>query len=207
MKQDITDCEIHDLCSKFDAEVREEASYVLWCIWKETSTLQECIGALVDDEELFTALKLAHPRGEYDTIRNWHRAFTNKVFDCEKELNFSTEKPLKSSLNKDASIEAEIHTLLSELQPTMKKLVDGEITLPIWTPSFVDSAVASHLTSLKIPCLKGKPNLLLHDLGSFKKDPVLEKRLNNVFMPNNHTFVVSFLSLAENLIFRVIGFL
>ncbi|KAH9475550.1 hypothetical protein JR316_0012665 [Psilocybe cubensis] len=177
MKQALTDQEIHNLCSKFDVEVREEASYILWCIWKERHTdrasLQDCISALVDDDDLFIALQSAHSSGIYDVIRNWK------------------QKPLKHSVNKDASIEADIRVILSELHPTMKKLVDGEITLPIWTPDFVDSAVSSHLTNLKIPCLKGKPNLLLHDLGSFKNDPMLEKRLKNVFMPNNHTFLVN----------------
>jgi len=74
----------------------------------------------------------------------------------------------------------------------MKKLVDGEIALPLWTPSSesdLDPEIVDHLTSLSIPCLKGKPNLLLHDLGSFTRDPILDKRLKNIFMPNSHTWV------------------
>lgn len=72
----------------------------------------------------------------------------------------------------------------------MKKFVRGEIDLPSWTPSSdssLDAEIVTHLTSLSIPCLKGKPNLLLHDLGSFTRDPLLDKRLKNIFMPNNHT--------------------
>jgi hypothetical protein len=72
----------------------------------------------------------------------------------------------------------------------MKRLVAGDIALPLWIPQpefDVDPEIVAHLTSLKIPCLKGKPNLLLHDLGSFTRAPLLDKRLKNIFMPNNHT--------------------
>jgi hypothetical protein len=72
----------------------------------------------------------------------------------------------------------------------MKKLVNKEIVLPLWTPltSDLDPEIIAHLTSLSIPCLNGKPNLLLHDMGSFTRDPLLDKRLKNIFMPNNHTW-------------------
>lgn len=71
----------------------------------------------------------------------------------------------------------------------MNKLVAGDIVLPAWAPAegSLDIEIAEHLISLKIPCLKGKPNLLLHDLGSFSRDEQLERRLKNIFMANNHT--------------------
>lgn len=75
----------------------------------------------------------------------------------------------------------------------MKKLVAGDIILPLWSPpsNLTDPELVTHLTSLRIPLLKGKPNLLLHDLGRFSSDFLLEKRLSNIFMPNNHTSVFS----------------
>lgn len=75
----------------------------------------------------------------------------------------------------------------------MKKLIAGDIILPLWFPpsDIMDPELVAHLTSLKIPLLKGKPNLLLHDLGRFSSDFLLEKRLSNIFMPNNHTLVSS----------------
>jgi len=85
----------------------------------------------------------------------------------------------------------DVHAFLEKLKPTMKRLIDGDIVFPVWTPSSesqsLDPKIATHLASLRIPCLKGKPNLLLHELGTFRSDVVLEKRLNNIFMPNNHT--------------------
>ena len=99
---------------------------------------------------------------------------------------------MQFSLCQDTAVKADIHRFLTELQPTMRKLVVGDIILPTWSPSGVslEPETIAHLNSLKIPSLKGKPNLLLHDLGSFTRDVLLEKRLRNIFMPNNHTFVI-----------------
>ena len=97
------------------------------------------------------------------------------------------------SSSQDTTVKADVDRFLTELQPTMRRLVVGDIVLPTWSPYSVyqESETLAHLNSLKIPSLKGRPNLLLHDLGSFTHDDLLEKRLRNIFMPNNHTFVIS----------------
>jgi len=88
----------------------------------------------------------------------------------------------------DDAVNTNVQDFLRRLKPTMKKLVVGDIVLPLWTPSDdLNPETIAHLTSLRIPSLKGKPNLLLHDLGSFTRDVIFEKRLKNIFMPNNHT--------------------
>ena len=99
-------------------------------------------------------------------------------------------------------MKTDVHRFLTELQPTIRRLVVGDIVLPTWSPSDVllEPETITHLNSLKIPSLKGKPNLLLHDLGSFTKDVLLEKRLRNIFMPNNHTFV-KFLEILSVILF------
>lgn len=74
MKKDLDDKEIHQLGSKFDIEIREEASYILWHLWKGAS-LQSCISALTEDEGLYRSLKVAHARKGYDSIRNWNSAY------------------------------------------------------------------------------------------------------------------------------------
>jgi hypothetical protein len=90
-------------------------------------------------------------------------------------------------------VESEVKKLLEEIRPAMTRLVTGDIYWPLWSPSpgSMDSEMAKHIEALRIPYLKGKPNVLLHDLGSFKDDPILARRLKNIFMPNNHTFVSS----------------
>lgn len=200
MQKGPTDREIQKQYSKFDVDVREEASYILWHIWKDSNpsyaTLQACIGVLYEDDDLYSALKAAHIRGEYDEIRNWKggRSRATLLIGCPNS-KFKLTALLSDSPGKDALIEGEIRSLLAELQPTVEKLVVGNIIFPTWTPSLdsQDPEIVDHLTGLKIPFLKGKPNLLLHDLGSFTKDSLLEKRLNNIFMPNNHTFVCPFI--------------
>ncbi|KAF8152550.1 hypothetical protein B0H34DRAFT_663642 [Crassisporium funariophilum] len=179
MEGALTDRDIHELRVKFDIDVPEEASFVLWHIWRDHdanySTLSACIGALAGDEELYRALKTAHALGVYDAVRRWKKT------------------PLPTTSTQHTGVEADVQTFLAELRPTMRRLVVGDIVLPMWSPSddCQDAETIVHLNSLKIPCLKGKPNLLLHDLGSFTRDVLLERRLRNIFMPNNHTFLVN----------------
>lgn len=104
---------------------------------------------------------------------------------------------------------SEINEFLNQLQPTMMKLVLGEICLPLWSPQpgIMFDATSAHIRKLRIPFLKGKPNVLLHDLGSFKDDPTLAARINNIFMPNNHTQVTSQVSLRALRLMSALVFL
>ena len=113
------------------------------------------------------------------------------------------------SLCQDTAVKADVHRFLTELQPTIRRLVVGDIILPTWSPSdvFLEPETIAHLNSLKIPSLKGKPNLLLHDLGSFTRDALLERRLRNIFMPNNHTFAKSLSFFKYLLLINPIRFL
>jgi len=71
----MSDLEIHEVCSKFDINIREEASLVLWNIWKaihpKYSTLQACLKALSDDNNLYDTLKRARGQRKYDIVRDW----------------------------------------------------------------------------------------------------------------------------------------
>lgn len=74
MSATLTNCAIHQLVSRFNVDVQEEAPVVLHYIWKDdpakASTLSRCISAL-EDEELYRVLKVAHAHGMYDVVRNW----------------------------------------------------------------------------------------------------------------------------------------
>lgn len=69
------DRELHALSSRFNIDVLEEASYILWSIWKfifpRYSSLPACIDALKESDELYSELKASHKRRRYDNIRNW----------------------------------------------------------------------------------------------------------------------------------------
>ncbi|KAF8057442.1 hypothetical protein FPV67DRAFT_1527494 [Lyophyllum atratum] len=75
----------------------------------------------------------------------------------------------------------------------MTRLVAGELVLRTWTPNatVMGGEMAAFVRALRIPYLNGKPNVLLHDLGSFERDPSLAARLKNIFMPNHHAFLVN----------------
>lgn len=69
------DRELHALSSRFNIDILEEASYILWSIWKSIfprySTLPACIDALRENAELYSELRASHKRRGYDNIRNW----------------------------------------------------------------------------------------------------------------------------------------
>ncbi|KAF8882245.1 hypothetical protein BD779DRAFT_1612475 [Infundibulicybe gibba] len=173
------DSKTHALTTRFDVQILEEAAYVLWYIWKDLyprySTIPACIHALESDAELYCTLKTAQARGQYSCVRDRG--------SCA----------VSSHVVREDDIDTRVRIFLDELRPAMTKLVHGEITLPLWCPEAdsLEPEVAAYITALRIPYLKGKPNVLLHDLGSFKHDPSLKRRIQNIFMPNSHSFLVN----------------
>jgi hypothetical protein len=71
----MSDPEIYALRSKWNINVLEEASYVLWYLWRAIhpayTKLEPCVGALRNDDTLYKALKSAHACGKYDPVRYW----------------------------------------------------------------------------------------------------------------------------------------
>ena len=103
--------------------------------------------------------------------------------------------PDGSDTERDAEgVQKGIRNFLEELQPTMTKLVVGDIFLPVWSGS-MDPKIAQHLGSLHIRYLKGKPNFLSHGLGSFQVDERADARpLNKRPHP---LFAVPFLQIQQ----------
>lgn len=75
MQENPSDRDIRELRSKFNVQIPEEASYLLWYILRHTnpsySKLQDCIVALDEDTRLWEALKTADAEGDYSPIRQW----------------------------------------------------------------------------------------------------------------------------------------
>ncbi|XP_006457031.1 hypothetical protein AGABI2DRAFT_122905 [Agaricus bisporus var. bisporus H97] len=175
------DAQIHADCAKFNADSPEEASIILWKLWRSTrqaqySTQPACLDALSADTNLHTALKRAHSTGSYDIIRNW--ASHNSAF---------------GSPSPDCQVEKSVQDFLQEIEDPVSRIVAGHTSIPIWSfnGENVSQAGQRHLANLKIPALGGKPSLLLHNWGRFSNDPILKKRLENLFVPNSHTFLVN----------------
>ncbi|KAJ7075265.1 hypothetical protein B0H15DRAFT_792090, partial [Mycena belliarum] len=81
-------------------------------------------------------------------------------------------------------VEAIISSFLDEIRPELEAFINSKDPLPLWTPPEL-SQHAEFLTKLGIPASKeDMPDMLLHDLGSFKMDPVLDAHLNEIFLKN-----------------------
>lgn len=81
MDDELTNDRIHTLSTRFNLEVREEAAYLLWYIWRKTrakySRLPACISAL-EDEKLYRALKEAVSKRDYHAIKFWRGTHLNR---------------------------------------------------------------------------------------------------------------------------------
>jgi hypothetical protein len=104
-------------------------------------------------------------------------------------LIFRADASPEPSLHNDDAIERSVQAFLTTVRPSLTRLVAGELSFASWSPSGKDLSpeIIKHLVDLKIPSPKGKPNLLLHNLGSFAGDERLSERIQNIFMPYNHT--------------------
>ncbi|KXN84651.1 hypothetical protein AN958_12029 [Leucoagaricus sp. SymC.cos] len=174
-----SDVEIYASCQKYDASLPDDAAHILWYIWRSTQTqfsrLQTCLDA-IKAPELHGAIRVAHSTRNYHIIKNW-----------------VTSRETLSRQDQDDAIATCIRNLLDEVEEPLTKLINGRVSLPTWPPKnkYVRPEIRHHLERLKIPIIQDRPNLLLHEWGSFKHDSVLKERLENVFMPNNHTFLVN----------------
>lgn len=90
------------------------------------------------------------------------------------------------------------------------RVARGEVTEPIWTSrkESSDPSLTSHIRSLQIPLGSSVdlPLVVLHNLGSFQRDPTLRKRLERIFSPSHHTFVITFLFRIPIEILRLLRF-
>ncbi|KAJ7162004.1 hypothetical protein C8R43DRAFT_317228 [Mycena crocata] len=76
-----------------------------------------------------------------------------------------------------------ISSFLDEIDGGLRSFIQSEDPLPLWKPP--ESPHAEFLRSLRIPAgINDGPDMLLHELGSFKTDRRLNERLNNIFCRN-----------------------
>ncbi|GAW04956.1 hypothetical protein LENED_006781 [Lentinula edodes] len=84
---------------------------------------------------------------------------------------------------------------LMESDNKIMPFVKGEWKLPIWAPTREDTNpdMMDHVRKLGIPLGNREeiPLVILHRLGSFQHDPILKKRLDTIFSPNHHTFLIN----------------
>lgn len=168
----------------------------MWKIWRYTrpaqySTLPACLDALSRDSNLYSALKRAHSEGSYEVIRNWGMSLQYTCLSSLTSFTLASSNDIFESPSADYQVEKLVQNFLQEIEGSILEVVAGRASIPTWTPPDVDIDPADqrHITNLKIPILGGKPSLLLHNWGLFSSNPSLKKRLENIFMPNSHTWV------------------
>ncbi|KAJ3864820.1 hypothetical protein EV359DRAFT_81072 [Lentinula novae-zelandiae] len=73
--------------------------------------------------------------------------------------------------------------------------VRGERKHPIWAPTRTSTNpnTTDHIRNLALPLGNREdiPLVILHQLGSFQHDTILRKRLNRIFSPDHHTFLIN----------------
>ncbi|KAJ6449438.1 hypothetical protein C8R47DRAFT_358486 [Mycena vitilis] len=80
----------------------------------------------------------------------------------------------------------------AQIEPLLNDYIAQKAPLPFWQP---DKKTKNYefLRSLHIPMLHGGPDMLLHGLGRFEKDPILQSRVEPIFHNNidQHTVVMN----------------
>ncbi|KAJ6486256.1 hypothetical protein C8R47DRAFT_1129695 [Mycena vitilis] len=138
-----------------------------------------------DITSLVTCIALLRSKPElYDTLKSAH---------AEKDFTRVAESPFIPPFVSTAA-----RTYLASLRPHMEKLVNGEKTLDLWIPDSdvaVDNDTLQHIKSLKLCRLcrpgfyQGDFSIILHDLGGFKNDPILNGRTTEIFTRQNKLLV------------------
>ncbi|KAJ6486252.1 hypothetical protein C8R47DRAFT_1047888 [Mycena vitilis] len=139
---------------------------------RDVTSLVTCIALLRGKPELFQTLKSAHADKDYTRV---------------------AESPLIPPFISSAA-----RAYLDSLRSVMEKIVDGEKTLKTWIPDSdvkVDDDTLRHIESLKL-CRVLRPgplghdfSIILHELGGFKNDPVLNARTTALFTRRNKFLV------------------
>ncbi|KAJ7457624.1 hypothetical protein B0H11DRAFT_207567 [Mycena galericulata] len=174
---------LHDLCREYPnlSHDIDLASMILSAIFvgiylaahrqadMNVASLIACKNLLLRKPVLYETLKLAHAAKDYTPV---------------------VESPLIPPL-----VSTTILSYLEKLRPEMEKLIRGDKTLEVWSPPAhleLDEDTLQHIEALKLR----RPNpyldvfsIILHDLGGFKSNPVLQDRTARIFTKENKFLV------------------
>ncbi|KAJ7487284.1 hypothetical protein B0H11DRAFT_2409977 [Mycena galericulata] len=133
--------------------------------------IKPCLELLEAEPGLYSMLKLAHTSKEYEDVRNSDLLRRPRMLKPAQEFLDSLRQPLVD-------------------------FVTNSETLFSWMPDPLpeDPEMLAHITALKIRSWERKPvrpRIILSDLGSFSDDPVLLKRIQNIFVRGKQTFLVN----------------
>ncbi|KAJ3810907.1 hypothetical protein F5876DRAFT_76331 [Lentinula aff. lateritia] len=137
-----------------------------------------CFNALLVDSDLHEKLKVAHHARDMGALDSLCMYFERNAWRMDPDLEDVFEA-----------------IRLMESDNKIMPFVKGEWKLPIWAPTREDTDpdIMDHVRKLGIPLGNREeiPLVILHKLGSFQHDPILKKRLDTIFSPNHHTFLIN----------------
>ncbi|KAK7452133.1 hypothetical protein VKT23_012238 [Stygiomarasmius scandens] len=170
-------------------ENEEDAAKLLCSLMKATrkylnphsryATSDWYLEILKENAKLYAATKDAREKSDFETLANNDLLqFPSRSWDEITEL---------------ADVKKTLETIESEGR--LQKVVRGEEHYETWRARNLegDPSVVQHFEELKIPTTDGQsrfPSIILHELGSFRDDAVLQARLANIFHAE-HTFLVN----------------
>ncbi|KAG6822990.1 hypothetical protein H0H92_011816 [Tricholoma furcatifolium] len=87
----------------------------------------------------------------------------------------------------------DVSIILGSISQTLIKLVNGTIPTPLWTLNADSISVMPHLAPLDLEFLSETepPVMLYHELGGFRRNSILNGRVQKLFHPGQNTFVFS----------------
>ncbi|KAJ4492265.1 hypothetical protein C8R41DRAFT_345301 [Lentinula lateritia] len=141
-------------------------------------SVELCAAGLTVDPALHSTLKAAHRTRDLDALERLR---------THLEWNSWRYHPQFSEMNEVI--------LVTESAGKIEEMAVKELERPIWMPRKpnTNSQVAEFIRNLRIPLgsYKDVPLVILVKLGSFQYDRLLRKRLDRIFSPLNHTFLVN----------------
>ncbi|KAH7867958.1 uncharacterized protein C8R40DRAFT_1178380 [Lentinula edodes] len=161
-----------------DIEGIDLASRYLHSYTREKLSLEVCATILSEDSTLHEKLREAHRSQDSEALDSICVYVTQNAWRFHPHLRKMNEL---------------IHKISSNGQ--MAPIIRGEWKRPFWISKHEASAkTTDHIESLHIPLgslNEEIPLIILHQLGNFKHDILLRKRLDRIFSPSNHTFLVN----------------
>ncbi|KAJ6470239.1 hypothetical protein C8R47DRAFT_1054920 [Mycena vitilis] len=158
---------------------------------------KDCTTILAADETLFDDLKQAlRSNGGTAHIQDI-LAKASAIYEALKSGNLHetvSEPPVAIAEKSVESILVATATFVAALRPRIEQFVDQDDPVKRWCPSSeVEEPDYSWLKAQEFPATGGKPDFLLHNLGSFAHNPELRERLEMVFEPEtvSHKFLVN----------------
>ncbi|KIK65247.1 hypothetical protein GYMLUDRAFT_39611 [Collybiopsis luxurians FD-317 M1] len=138
-----------------------------------------CVASFSEDPKIHGMLRVAHESKDLVALERVCTYFKRNAWRFVPRLN---------GLN-------EVLRRIESAGTTTTEVVNGKLKKPVWTPTESSANVETKdfIRNLQIPLghIEEVPLVILHRLGHFQHDSILRKRLDHIFSPLNHTFLVN----------------